>query len=424
MSLIAKTWHRSRCASKILNSFFFTVGYKYHKILNNQSQIKVHFSSFVIGGVRIAKDCRFFVIFAQYMRRMPKYYLLLGFLLCGCAKSGDIDKLGEDISAAMPKIVSVEATPTSNSIIVEAVLDKTDGITEYGVRWGLDAATRTTVSNDMVEKSFSCHIDNLDPQTEYHFLAYISNGISEIVSQEKSITTLPAPEPEAEPIEDPVLREYIMSNYDTDRDGSLSVSEAEAVTNIGITNNEVASIKGVELFPHLMHLAINGVQNRKEDPSNGRLTYADLRKNTQLREVHFEYQNLEEINVGENVNLRHLGLFKCPLRKIDISSNTGLVVFGAGYCQLDSIDLTHNLNLESIHLDHNKLQKISLGTNNALKYLDLNGNLLNSLDVSGCIHLQELYCANNPHLKTIYVNKGQVFGVFQHDEGVQLVPKD
>lgn len=358
------------------------------------------------------------------MRRIQQYFFLFGLVLCGCGKSSDINKLGEDISASMPKIVSVEATSTSNSIIVEAVLDRTDGIQEYGIRWGLDAATRTVKSNDMIGNSFSCRIENLTPQTEYHFLAYISNGISEIATQEKVITTLSAPNPEEKTIEDPVLREFIMWHYDTDRDGILSTSEAEAITHVSITNNEVASIKGVELFPNLNHLAINGVQNGTEGPSDGHLTSADLRESPQIMEVHFEYQNLKEINVSTNVNLRHLGLFKCPLQKIDISNNTELTLFGAGYCQLDSIDLTRNINLDEVHLNNNRLQKINLGTNSTLRYLDLSGNLLKSVDVSGCIHLQELSCIDNPYLETIYVKRGHMFSVLLYDKGVQVAQKD
>ena len=80
---------------------------------------------------------------------------------------------------------------------------------------------------------------------------------------------------------DPIFREYVMENFDTDHDGKISAAEAEAVTEMDAYNSKsgtisektrIASLEGVQYLVNLQSLYC----------INHRLTSLDVSKNTAL----------------------------------------------------------------------------------------------------------------------------------------------
>lgn len=71
-------------------------------------------------------------------------------------------------------------------------------------------------------------------------------------------------------IPDPAFRAYVLDKFDTDRDGTISRAEAEAVTEINIA--KVSSVDGIEKFTQLKLLSC----------INSELVSLDLSKNSAL----------------------------------------------------------------------------------------------------------------------------------------------
>ncbi len=345
--------------------------------------------------------------------------LAVGIVLGGCARMND------DIARFTPEITGTDAVSTSYSILLKANVTRADGISEYGFCYGEGVADKRLPADNLADGQFSVNIAGLKPETEYLFYAYISNGISEITSTPQVITTMKEPLPDDRiEIPDPVFRNYILWNFDSDKDGFLSYAEAQKIKKIDIVSDELESLEGMQNFRNLEQVNASGVPNGGDGLSNGKLTRIDLSGNPNLRRLDLDYQNIIELDLSANLNLVHVGLYKSPIRRLDISANVNLVVFGTGHCQLDSVDLSNNPKLEEVHLDRNRLQKIKVGDNDRMWYLDVSGNILDKLDVSGCPHLQELHCRDNALLDTIFIKTGQTFKVFNHDDSVKIVTKD
>lgn len=68
------------------------------------------------------------------------------------------------------------------------------------------------------------------------------------------------------------FRAYVSTTFDTDSNGILQQSEADAATEINVTNTSITSLQGVEHFTKLTTLKA----------SNNQLTAVDLSANTQL----------------------------------------------------------------------------------------------------------------------------------------------
>lgn len=301
---------------------------------------------------------------------------------------------------------------------------------------------------------FSSEITGLSPETEYVFYAYAGNGVSEIMSSRSRFVTLKGnvspvdtshtnipvdtthsnpPVPPVPPtpsvdstmeqrFPDPVLRDFVLWYFDKDEDGNLSESEMLQVTRLEMTNNKIENTHGLEYFPNLAILALNGERNDDNLPSNGKITSIDLSHNPKLEELYLDYQNVSDLDLSGNPELRDLGLYKNPLETLDLSANTKLVLFGAGFCHLKHIDLTHNTKLDEVHLDNNELESVELGYNPSLRYLCLENNRLTTLDITGCHFLSELGITGNPDLKTVYMQEGHVFGSLMYDDGVEFIP--
>ncbi len=75
---------------------------------------------------------------------------------------------------------------------------------------------------------------------------------------------------------DATFRNYVKSNFDTNKDGYLSKNEIAAVTTINVNNKGILSLKGIEYFTALTEL----------DCSNNNLTSLDVSANTSLTKLY------------------------------------------------------------------------------------------------------------------------------------------
>ena len=120
-----------------------------------------------------------------------------------------------------------------------------------------------------------------------------------------------------------------------------------------------------------------------------------IEKLTSLTSLDLEYNNLSNIDLGNNTALTFLKLTSNRLSSIDVSKNLSLTTLELSSNRLSSIDVSKNLSLTTLELTSNNLSNIDLGNNTALKTLRLALNNLSSIDLSKNTTLKTLYMSNN-----------------------------
>ena len=164
-------------------------------------------------------------------------------------------------------------------------------------------------------------------------------------------------------IPDPIFKALlIMEGVDTNNDGEIQVSEAEAVTGMLDVSIHfpapIYDLTGIEAFINITGLNVWGNQ----------LTTLDLNNNSLLTELYCYNNNLTYLNVENCINLEIL----------ESSQN-----------QLMYLDLKTNLNLRTMIVNNNKLT-----------YLDIrNGNNTSVIEY--------FHAGNNPDLICIFVDDAE-----------------
>ena len=152
---------------------------------------------------------------------------------------------------------------------------------------------------------------------------------------------------------DSTFQKYVKSNFDTDKDGSLSESERNAVKKIVVnvdpfsSQTKITSLAGIEYFPNLTVL---------ECESNS-LAGLDVTKNKKLQELNCDKNNLQSL---------------------DVSQNTELIKLQCRYNQLPGLDVTKNTNLQKLWIYENQISSIDLSKNTELVELACGNNPLKS----------------------------------------------
>lgn len=101
---------------------------------------------------------------------------------------------------------------------------------------------------------------------------------------------------------------------DTNDDGEIQVSEAEAVINLIVSYYEIESLEGIQSFSNLEVLKSRG--NFVET--------VDLSQNLLLEWLHLSTNPLISIDLSQNVNLKWLWVYNNNLSSLDVTQNTQL----------------------------------------------------------------------------------------------------
>ena len=172
---------------------------------------------------------------------------------------------------------------------------------------------------------------------------------------------------------------------DTNDDGEIQVSEAEAVVVLWVPNNNIVSMEGIQSFVNLEHLQC--IFNQIND--------LDVSQNTNLIILRCIENQLTNLDVSQNINLETLSVGGNQLTDLDVSQNSNLTVLSCGPNQLDNLDITQNTNLMYLYCEGNQLTNLDISQNTALKIIFCYNNQLTNLDVSDHLNLEELACSNN-----------------------------
>ena len=168
---------------------------------------------------------------------------------------------------------------------------------------------------------------------------------------------------------DPLFRKYVQENFDMDRDGILSQSEADAVTRIEVNKDKdtpdsekISSLKGIEYFSELKDLDCRWNQLTRLDLSknaklrwldcqDNQLTRLDLSKNAKLRYLNCGGNQLTNLDLSENTELEYLWCYDNQLTTLDVSKNTELEILWCYDNQLTTLDVSKNTKLDSLVCD-------------------------------------------------------------------------
>jgi Ca2+-binding EF-hand superfamily protein len=133
------------------------------------------------------------------------------------------------------------------------------------------------------------------------------------------------------PFEDTAFENYLVSVYDTNKDGGISEKEARAVTKIDCRNSNVKSLKGIEAFTNLKEL----------ECSYSRITgQPDLSKNTQLTHVNCSGNEITAMDLSMCPSLSVFICAETLVGELDVSKNLSLIL----------LDCVYNEHLHTIYL--------------------------------------------------------------------------
>ena len=186
-------------------------------------------------------------------------------------------------------------------------------------------------------------------------------------------------------VPDDTFREYLLEQFDLDKNKILSPAERYAVTEIDVNNKNITSLKGIEFFPNL----------KKLNCGHNRLTSLDVSKNTVLQELVCWENQLTSLDVSQNTALQELACFENQLTSLDVGQNPALQKLSCWDNRLTSLDVSKNTELTYLKCSYNRMTELDVSKNTELTYLDCSYNRLTELDVSQNTKLTELYFVSN-----------------------------
>lgn len=185
------------------------------------------------------------------------------------------------------------------------------------------------------------------------------------------------------------FRQYVL-RFDEDHDMKLSDAELNAVTEISFSDEELASLTGIEHFTQLEYLICG----------DNKLTELDLRALKNLTYLRCDWGRLERLDVTGLTALTGIQCDHNPLTVLDLTTNVSLEFLQCEFCHIASLNLSNCPKLSALYCKDNELVSLVLGPHEDLEHLDCQENKLTTLDVSGNPHIYRLSCSRN-HLTSL-----------------------
>ena len=180
---------------------------------------------------------------------------------------------------------------------------------------------------------------------------------------------------------------------DTNRDGEIQVSEAQAVKSLVLgyfsgspfMSYVLQSVAGIENFTNVTYL----------DCHYNKLTSLDVSGMPQLQTLKCSENKLTSLNVSGLTNLKYLDFSYNDMTSFDATGLTNLTTLKGFNNKLTSLNLGNLTKLEALDCHSNNLTALNLtGLSGVFKKLDCGFNSIASLDVAP-FDLTSLHCAFN-----------------------------
>nr|WP_288793606.1 leucine-rich repeat domain-containing protein [uncultured Alistipes sp.] len=291
--------------------------------------------------------------------------------------------------------------------------------------------------------SFELQLSNLEPNTQYYVRSYAITDIGIIYGNVQSFRSLH--DGTFIIFEDSNFETFCLWNFDSNKDGQISIGEVDKITELDISRKNISTIPEIQYFTSLTTL----------DCSNNQLTSLDMSGCTSLQTLNCNHCSMTFLNVSGCTNLTTLDCSNNFLRSLDVSGCTSLQTLDGNWNIWTSLDVSECTSLQTLNCDHcnsmgslnvsgctslmtlnckNCLSPLSLNASGCtslakfdyriykeddtrftylnmsgctnLRYLDCRGgHLLTYLNVSGCTNLEELNCKYNDNLTFLDASK-------------------
>lgn len=226
---------------------------------------------------------------------------------------------------------------------------------------------------------------------------------------------------------DKVFKKYLIDNFDKDGDGEISLTEALTITKVLCSQKGIKSIAGIEYLFNLEMLDCSRNEIENIDISNNRnlkhlscysnpIWHLDIKGNPLLITLYCGNCDIEELDCTQNKDLEILSCRFNPLRQIDLWKSTKLTLLNVRRCLLEELELRSLKVLQKLDCSENKLYELQLYENKELTYLDCARNdLHNDLYVGANANLKYLDCRINRCLDSVTISEGQHIEVVRSD---------
>ena len=173
--------------------------------------------------------------------------------------------------------------------------------------------------------------------------------------------------------------------FDIDKDGEISINEAQKITYLALENSNITSLEGIQYLTSITYMSCYNNQIRE----------IDLSKCTELERLTVGENNLTSLNISNNTKLKELHCAYNSISHLDLSNNLDLTDL---YCienNLSSLDVSNNILLKRLQCSNNKLSVLDIRNNKNLTYLTCSDNNLQNIDTQNNILLETFYCCSN-----------------------------
>lgn len=145
---------------------------------------------------------------------------------------------------------------------------------------------------------------------------------------------------------DGAFRQYVADNFDKDKDGALNQTERNAVKEIRISNSGCTSLQGLKYFSKLTDLFC----------SDNNLTELDVSENPELKRLICYNNSLTSLNLNKNTKLESLNCNKNKLTVLDLRENKSLWWLWCNNNCLTSLDLRNNPKIRDLQVGFQRYQ--------------------------------------------------------------------
>ena len=251
------------------------------------------------------------------------------------------------------------------------------------------------------------------------------NVMQEITIRQNSIINIP----------DAVFKQYLIDNFDSNKDGMLSRSEALEVSFINVYTDDIESLEGLEYFSNLVSLVASpnhdggmamGMGGGQDSGNwrdsgytlngkrvSGKLKEIDISKNFQLEYLDCSGNLITSLDCSNNTNLGTIiASYNLDLASIVFPNQNKIYSLQLTATSLETLDVSNLHDLQVLFIDRGAgITYLDVSHNSKLTTLDVSKHKLNSIDVSHNVMLQTLSCSmgnlqtldvsNNPNLITL-----------------------
>ena len=200
------------------------------------------------------------------------------------------------------------------------------------------------------------------------------------------------------------VNDVAVGSVDTNGDGEVQISEALAVTELRLTNEQTSNITGLEAFTNLEEIIFLYFSSNSSWPM-----VFDFNQLTQLKKIDAYTFPFDVLNVSQLQNLEVLSFyFTGGMNVIDLRNNTQLKSFyvGPGGGSFATLDFSNCPLLESLNIDNGNVGSLNIKNGSVLNPNSFNVNAAyicvdpqEEMDISSMVNSNTIvnaYCSFTP----------------------------